>query len=89
MPREWSRRSTLGKGISTCVFLQRQREDPIKAWRIKQAATRDEGEMVRRAVGKKMLGLAGLTAGAAGRAEVLRGEVWGVGVCRSSDGREG
>ena len=51
--------------------------------------TRDEGETVRRAVGKKMLGLAGLTAGAAGRAEVLRGEVRGVGVCRSSDGREG
>ena len=45
--------------------------------------------MVRRAVGKKMLSLAGPTAGAAGRDEVLRGEVWGVGVCRRSDGREG
>lgn len=89
MPKEWSQQSTLGKGISTCVFLQRQREDPIKAWRIKQAATTDEGETVRRAVGKKMLSLAGPTAGAAGRDEVLRGEVWGVGVCRRSDGREG
>lgn len=34
---------------------------------------------MRRAVGKKMLSLAGPTAGAAGRDEVLRGEVWGVG----------
>ena len=33
--------------------------------------------MARRAVGKKMLGLAGVTADAAGRAEVLRGEVQG------------
>ena len=56
-------------------FSSSQREDPIKARRIKQAATRDEGEMARRAVGKKMLGLAGGTADAAGRAEVLRGEV--------------
>ena len=40
---------------------------------------------MRRAVGKKMLSLAGPTAGAAGRVEVLRGEVWGVGVCRRSD----
>ena len=29
------------------------------------------------------------TADAAGRAEVLRGEVQGMGVCRRSDGREG
>lgn len=69
-------------------FSSRQREDPIKAQRIKQAATRDEGEMAR-TVGKKMLGLAGGTADAAGRAEVLRGEVQGMGVCRRSDGREG
>lgn len=33
--------------------------------------------MARRAVGKKMLGLAGVTADAAGRAGVLRGEVRG------------
>ena len=59
-------------------FSSRQREDPIKAQRIKQAATRDEGEMAR-TVGKKMLGLAGGTADAAGRAEVLRGEVRGWG----------
>lgn len=70
-------------------FSSSQREDPIKARRIKQAATREEREMARRAVGKKMLGLAGGTADAAGRAEVLRGEVRGVGVCRRSDGREG
>ena len=61
-------------------FSSSQREDTIKARRIKQAATRDEGEMARRAVGKKMLGLAGGTADAAGRAEVLRGEVRGVGL---------
>ena len=70
-------------------FSSSHREDPIKARRIKQAATRDEREMARRAVGKKMLGLAGGTADAAGRAEVLRGEVRGVGLCRRSDGREG
>ena len=35
--------------------------------------------MARRAVGKKMPGLAGVTADAAGRAEALRGEVQGWG----------
>ena len=45
--------------------------------------------MARRAVGKKMPGLAGVTADAAGRAEALRGEVQGVGACKRSGGREG
>ena len=40
--------------------------------RIKQAEAKDEGERASKAVGKKMLGLAGATAEVAGRAEVSK-----------------